>query len=187
VATITIRENDGTWQNTTTPEDVDADLDVEPQDVLRLADDYRANGPRQLTQTLSAPALWSDVNGDTIVSPADILAVLDAVNRKSFFGGGLLATSEPSVAAASETPSNLPSVDAEVAIGLAAPAGSSGAATTKLPLTPPAVIATPSLTPATPIVRAAAVDSALTELADDADSSDSETDEDLYELIAIGG
>jgi uncharacterized delta-60 repeat protein len=188
VATITIRENDGTWQNVAVPEDVDADNDIEPQDVLRLADDYRANGPRQLTQALATPTLWSDVNGDTIVSPADILAVLDTVNRKSFIGGHLLATIETSTATSMDSQSIIRSMDAEIATGLAAPVSTSGTATAKLALEPPVTIPTRSLLPTLPVLRAAAVDSAMTtDLADESEVPENDSDSNLYELISDVG
>lgn len=183
-ATVTIRDNDGTWQNPAIPEDVDADADVEPQDVLRLADDYRANGPRQLTQALETPALWSDVNGDTVVSPADILAILDAVNRKSFFGGQLLAMRESSpaeneVAAQS---SNV-SLNTEVATGLAAPTGMVGMAKTKLPLDSTSVVVSAGASSVPAVSQAAAVDVAMKSFAGNAQEADDQADELLYELI----
>jgi uncharacterized delta-60 repeat protein len=187
IATITIRDNDGTWQNVVMPEDVDADNDVEPQDVLRLADDYRANGPRQLTQAITTPSLWSDVNGDTVISPADILAVLDAVNRKSFFGGKLLAANELSTpAAASVTQSNFSSHDAEIATGLSMPVNISGTASLQLPAASSEVLVAPSIHQTTSVAPPTTVDAALSELTDDATARDGDADEALYALIANG-
>ena len=87
-ASITIRDNDGSWQNVVTPEDVDGDDNVHPSDVLMLIDDINRNGIRQLVQATSTPSLFADVNGDTLVSPADVLAVIDRVNRTAFFSSG---------------------------------------------------------------------------------------------------
>jgi uncharacterized delta-60 repeat protein len=87
-ATLTIRDDDGTWQNVNTPTDATADGQVNSSDLLALIDSINRTGVLSFTRALTTPQTYYDVNGDTFFTPTDILMVIDDLNRRAFVGSG---------------------------------------------------------------------------------------------------
>jgi hypothetical protein len=109
-ALLTIRDNDGTWQNVNDPEDVDGDGTVGTADVLRLVEELKRGGTRQLVRAASTPSAFVDINGDTLFLPQDILYVIQRIKG----GTSSLGTLSNLMTTQSSNPSGL------VASGVAA-------------------------------------------------------------------
>ncbi|MEQ1825670.1 MAG: dockerin type I domain-containing protein [Pirellula sp.] len=74
------------WQNQTLPEDVNNLGSADPIDVLILINEINLNGSRALDNSgLSSPPYY-DVNGDRVLSPLDILQVINLINRRANSG-----------------------------------------------------------------------------------------------------
>ena len=194
--TITIRDNDGSWQNVVTPEDADNDGDVEPNDVLKVIDDVNRNGIRSLSQATSTPSLFMDVTGDTMVTPADVLVIIDRVNRNALLRASL---TQSSVQSSTQSTSVAPNADAGTFVLAGTFAGtmlvSGGRFAESSSLSVPAdflptstALATTASSTQSASLSPTAVDSAVASSGDFSASSDEGAahveEEALYELIA---
>jgi hypothetical protein len=96
------------WQNPFTPDDVNHDGNVNPQDVLAIIDELLHNSSHTLGTPVvgQGPQPFLDVDGDNFVKPSDVLAVIDVLLHATPASGavpqlGLAQSLSASVMAAS--------------------------------------------------------------------------------------